>query len=151
MSLFLITERMTSTQVTGDSKTPINGRAPINGGAPIGGKIPTSKDLQVPKVGLVCKHYIYGRCRFGFSGQKADDSGNVCRFAHPKVCEKLYKHGINKERGCQGKKSGCQDFHPELCRTSFKGECEKDCEKGFHLKSIIKMGKALKRKQYPKD
>ena len=103
---------MTSTQVTGSSKTSLNGRAPIiggapkdgrapnNGGAPIGGKTPTNKDPQVPKVGLVCKHYIYGRCRFGFSGQKTDDSGNVCRFAHPKVYKKLYKHGIYKERGC---------------------------------------------------
>ena len=37
--------------------------------------------------------------------------------------EKLFKYGLNKERGCHGKKDGCEEFHPSLCRDSLKGSC----------------------------
>ena len=50
----------------------------------------------------------------------------------------MFKHGTNKERGCTGKKSGCKEFNPSLCKDSFSGSCEKDCTKGFHLRSIQK-------------
>ena len=54
-----------------------------------------SKGSQSTKSDIVCTHYIHGRCRYGFSGQKKDESGNTCKFAHPKICDKLYKYGTH--------------------------------------------------------
>ena len=39
----------------------------------------------------------------------------------------MFKFGTNKERGCIGKKIGCNEFHPSQCKDYFDGKCEKDC------------------------
>ena len=50
-------------------------------------------------------------------------SGRNCDFEHPKMCEKLLKHGTRQPHGCnQGRK--CDEFHPKMCPTSInKLEC----------------------------
>ena len=47
----------------------------------------------------------------------------------------MLKHGLFKEKGCQGKTQICSEFHPKLFYRTCDGL---DCEKGFHLRSISK-------------
>ena len=37
--------------------------------------------------------------------------------------------------------SGCQSFHPELCKSAFKSEYKSKCKKGFHLRSLKRRAK----------
>ena len=101
---------------------------------------------------IVCKHYIKGACFHGFSGSKPHGDKQKCSFAHPKVCHKLFKFGLDKERGCSGKSSGCNDFHPKLCKDHIKGECTGgECRQGFHLRSILKIHKKKSDESKPKE
>ena len=63
-----------------------------------------------------CRFYRNGTCKHGVSGRN-------CEFEHPKMCEKLLKHGTRQPHGCnQGRK--CEKFHPKMCPTSInKQEC----------------------------
>ena len=93
----------------------------------------------------LCKHYNKGRCKHGFSGQKRDPESGVerCGWKHPKVCEKLFKYGHDRERGCLGKRVGCTDYHPYICGKSFKEKCDENCKDGFHLRSIMRRHKKV--------
>ena len=63
-----------------------------------------------------CRFYRNGTCKHGISGKG-------CDFEHPKMCQKLLRHGTRQPEGCsQGKK--CDKFHPKMCPTSInKLEC----------------------------
>ena len=51
--------------------------------------------------------------------------------------------GLHREKGCQGKKSSCQEFHPVLCRDLVKDGCSNtNCDKGFHLRCMMKRKKS---------
>ena len=51
----------------------------------------------------------------------------------------LFKYGFHPERGCKGKKSGCNYIHPFIFGDLRKGECnDVNCQKGFHLRSLVK-------------
>ena len=94
----------------------------------------------------ICKYYRRGICRHGLSGNK-EVEGKICTRIHPKVCAKFFKHGFHKIRGCNGKASGCQEFHPSICLDLLKGECiGRECTKGFHLYSLRKRAR-----QYRED
>ena len=84
---------------------------------------------------------MLGRCRHVFLSYKKFDDVEVCPFSHPKVSNKMFKFGTNKERGCIGKKIGCNEFHPSQCKDYFDEKCEKDCSKGLHLCIIQKAAK----------
>ena len=54
----------------------------------------------------------------------------------------MFKHGFDKKSGCQGRSSGCTNFHPKICEEQRKGNCSgRDCNKGFHLRSIARKSK----------
>ena len=60
-------------------------------------------------------------------------------WTHPRICEKLFYNGHDPEKGCKGKSMGCENFHPNLCKKHIKGLCDgKNCQNGFHLRSINK-------------
>ena len=51
----------------------------------------------------------------------------------------MFKHGFDKKSGCQGRSSGCTNFHPKICEEQKKGNCSgRECNKGFHLRSIAR-------------
>ena len=82
------------------------------------------------------------------SGRKKVEDTLQCEWEHPKICPKLFKHGFHPERGCKGKKAGCEDFHPVICGELLKGECQEiNCQRGFHLRSLVR--KPKKRDQTP--
>ena len=98
----------------------------------------------------VCSYFIKGQCRHGFSGKKAVDGKNCCGFLHPKVCDKLFKYGYERERGCNGR--NCPNFHPSVCKDSRYGNCiGRECKKGFHIRSITKFGEKRKRESDKKE
>ena len=51
------------------------------------------------KAETICKHYCKGKCRRGFSRDKAFEGVDRCKWLHPKICSKLFKYGLDKE--CQ--------------------------------------------------
>ena len=142
-------EEINPTRVDEDLEDNANfARALLNrqeSSTPSGPKAP--EDTPPSKKGI-CKHYRKGCCRHGFSGRKKVEDTLQCEWEHPKICPKLFKHGFHPERGCKGKKAGCEDFHPFICGELLKGECkEANCQRGFHLRSLVK--KPKKRDQIP--
>ena len=69
-----------------------------------------------------CRFYRSGSCKHGISGKG-------CEFEHPKMCDKLLKHGTRQPQGCN-KGTKCDKFHPKMCPTSIsKLECfDKKCK-----------------------
>ena len=80
-----------------------------------------------------CRFYQSGTCKHGISGKE-------CEFDHPKMCQKLLKHGTKQPQGCNlGKR--CPKFHPKMCPTSIsKLEC-------FDSKCKLRHVKGTKRKR----
>ena len=83
----------------------------------------------------VCKHYLRGSCKYGFSGKKTlKDGTNKCNWEHPKLCTKYMNQG-NGVGGCNGQ---CDKIHPSMCRQSMtSGVCDKfgtgqRCMEGYH-------------------
>ena len=76
---------------------------------------------------VVCKFYLRNECRFGAAGRN-------CRNAHPKICSKFMKQGLDERVGCRlGWK--CVDYHPLVCRDSLhKRVCERRFCKYPHIK-----------------
>lgn len=81
-----------------------------------------------------CSFYQKGNCRFGLSGKK----NGTCKFAHPKPCQKLLKHGTHPSLGCnKGKK--CEKYHPKMCFESLKSrKCDNNSCKFVHVKGTNK-------------
>ena len=94
----------------------------------------TKANKKVEPKNELCRHYKNGRCNHGFSGNKPFNNVEKCAYMHPKVCEKLFKFGFHKTKGCKGKASGCNDFHPNICKDLLNGTCSgNECSKGFHF------------------
>ena len=69
-----------------------------------------------------CLFFMKGICKYGIVGKE-------CKYSHPKMCDKLLKHGTRQPHGCNlGKK--CTKFHPKMCSSSItKSECfDEDCK-----------------------
>ena len=90
-----------------------------------------SKSLAKTKI---CSFYQKGNCRFGLSGKK----GGICKFAHPKACAKLLKHGTHPTLGCN-KGKYCEKYHPKMCFDSIKTKkCGDSSCKFVHVKGTNK-------------
>ena len=62
----------------------------------------------------------------------------------------MFKFGHDKTKGCNGK--NCNEFHPNLCKKSLKGDCDgRDCKDGFHLRSVINLHKKNKKEKVIDD
>ena len=82
----------------------------------------TNVEKNRPVKKKVCRFYRIGTCQHGVSGKN-------CDFEHPKMCNKLLKHGTKQPRGCNLGKN-CDQFHPKMCSTSIaKLECfDRKCQ-----------------------
>ena len=89
----------------------------------------TKKDEDETK--KICHFYKSGHCRNGFNGRG-------CSFSHPRACRKLMDHGSRGHLGCEGKKSGCQNFHPRMC---YSKTCDESCKRGYHIKDWVRKRK----------
>ena len=90
----------------------------------------------------LCKYFNSGKCCHGFSWRKPHEDKDECPYFHPKICPKLFKFGLDRSKGCQGLKAGCNEYHPHLCKNHIKGQCEgNNCSEGFHLRSITNRNK----------
>ena len=96
----------------------------------------------------ICPYLRKGYCHFSLSGRKPYKGTTQCPFKHPLTCPKLLNNGNKGKYGCDG--SQCGKFHPKMCPESLNlKECQRDCKKGFHVRSN---GKAMfeKKKQEEK-
>ena len=75
----------------------------------------------------VCKFYLQGGCRHGFTGKGCVDR-------HPKYCPVFRKWGHSGTQGCRGGKNCDNGPHPMMCRDSVtKLRCDKlDCPAKLH-------------------
>ena len=90
-----------------------------------------------PTVTVICKKYRKGNCPHGLRGKKLIN-GNVCRYQHPRSCNKFCAFGSRGPRGCKDGAS-CQYFHPMLCRSSLKNrECTNEKCSFVHLKGTVR-------------
>ena len=96
---------------------------------------PTTPPLVSAKM---CKHFLKGTCRHGFSGKVERDNIKECKYSHPKLCKKFLDHGTSKYGCSLGK--GCEFVHPKLCKESMESkictstERGKRCVNGYHIK-----------------
>ena len=87
----------------------------------------------------ICPHLRKGYCNFSLSGRKPYKGATLCPFKHPLTCPKLLNNGNKGRYGCDG--SQCGKFHPKMCPESLNlKQCQRDCRKGFHVRSN---GKAM--------
>ena len=64
----------------------------------------------------------------------------------------MFRFGLCKAKGCQGKAKNCSEFHPKLCNDHVKGICDGfECTKGFHLRSITKKIRSEATKDDPQE
>ena len=92
---------------------------------------------QKEKKDIVCSHFRKGRCFFGMSGKVPYNGSPSCPYKHPKVCQRLLRHGDKARAGCRGRSAGCQEFHPRMCFSSINTRmCSnmKECRNGYHMK-----------------
>ena len=91
----------------------------------------------------ICPYLRKGYCHFSLSGRKPYKGVPQCPFKHPITCTKLLNNGNKGRYGCDG--SGCDKFHPKMCPESLNmRQCQRDCRKGFHVRSN---GKAMLEKK----
>ena len=65
------------------------------------------EEVKKTKKETNCKFFQQNRCKFGASGKG-------CNYLHQKICQRFIKNGSDGRLGC----SGCDKFHPKLCRNS---------------------------------
>ena len=98
---------------------------------------------EKPKV-KTCRFYRNGTCKHGISGRG-------CEFEHPKICDKLLKHGTRQPQGCN-KGKNCDKFHPKMCQTSIsKLECFDGKCRLRHVKRTKREKVKEKKEKKPKD
>jgi len=95
---------------------------------------PADKNIQI------CKEYRLGKCIHGISGNK----DGRCSYKHPKLCQKLMRHGTRKQLGCNlGKK--CSFFHPKICSSSLtKRQCLDLSCPDWHIKGTSRTDQKLR-------
>ena len=71
---------------------------------------------------------------------------NGYRFSHPRVCDKMFKYGFEKERGCSGK--NCPNFHPSVCKTQ---KMDAPFEKNVRRTSISEIVLSLVKKSKERE
>ena len=87
----------------------------------------------------ICPYLRKGYCNFSLSGRKPYKGATLCPYKHPLTCPKLLNNGNKGRYGCDG--SECGKFHPKMCPESLNlRQCQRDCRKGFHVRSN---GKAM--------
>ena len=80
----------------------------------------------------VCSHLKKGKCFHGISGRRHHKEKTECPFYHPRVCDRLLRHGTGP-RGCKTD-SNCLKLHPRMCPFSLKGVClDPKCSLGLHV------------------
>ena len=92
------------------------------------------KEKPKEKVKKICHHLLKGRCSFGLSGRKHHDGKTQCPFNHPRVCDRLLRHGDRGAQGCKEGKTACSKLHPKMCPNSLEGVClVVGCKQGLHV------------------
>ena len=83
-------------------------------------------EMEKNREAKICSFYQRGTCRYGGNGKKSVD-GKICRFSHPRKCNRFCKFGTSQMGGCVN--AACKFLHPFLCSSSIKfGDCSKpDC------------------------
>ena len=85
----------------------------------------------------ICKFLKSGICRFGRSGKKSDEKGNVCSYSPPQIC-KIHEHyGKCKNHRCnklhlklcidfmnfqQCSYENCKYLHPKMFRNNAQNQ-----------------------------
>ena len=89
------------------------------------------------KKDIICSHFRKARCFYGMSGKMPYNGSPSCPYKHPRVCQRLLRHGDKGRAGCRGNSAGCQEFHPRMCFSSINTRtCHnmKECSNGYHMK-----------------
>ena len=95
---------------------------------------PDKKDDPTDKSKITCPHLMKGRCFFGISGRKHHDAKTQCPFKHPRVCDRLLRHGDKGAQGCKESRNTCNKLHPKICPNSMEGVClVVGCKQGLHV------------------
>ena len=98
------------------------------------------------KKDIVCSHFRKACCFFGMSGKVPYNGSSTCPYKHPKVCQRLLRHGDKGRAGCRGKSAGCQEFHPRMCFSLMNTRmCSnmKECSNGYHMKGTTEYPKKV--------